>query len=95
MHSLIQFSILLFAFEFCYAIFQFYNSIVQSSNAVSNPTISLQILLFTFLILLSYAIMNSLIQFASALFATPALFLSLPTLLAPTFTLLIMCVASL
>ena len=63
MHSLIQFSILLFAFEFCYAIFQFYNSIVQSSHAVSNPTISLQILLFTFLILLSYAIMNSLIQF--------------------------------
>ena len=56
MHSLIQFPILLFAFEFCYAVFQFYNLIVQSSHAVSNPTISFEILIFTFLILLAYAI---------------------------------------
>ena len=56
MHSLIQFPILLFAFEFCYAVFQFYNLIVQSPHVVLNPTISFQILLFTFLILLAYAI---------------------------------------
>ena len=63
MHSLIQFAILLFAFEFCHAVFQFYNSIVQSSHAVSNPIISVQILLFY------YCIMNSLIQFLILLFA--------------------------
>ena len=56
MHSLIQFPILLFAFEFCYAVFQFYNLIVQSPHVVVNPTISFQILLFTFLFLLAYAI---------------------------------------
>ena len=53
MHSLIQFPILLFAFEFCYAVFQFYNLIVQSSHAVSNPTTSFEILIFTFLIIIS------------------------------------------
>ena len=56
MHSLIQFPILLFAFEFCYAVFQFYNLIAQSPHVVVNPTISFQILLFTFLFLLAYAI---------------------------------------
>ena len=49
-------SAILFAFEFCCAVFQFYNLIVQSSHAVSNPTVSFQILLFTFLVLLAYAI---------------------------------------
>ena len=62
MHSLIQFPILLFAFEFCYAVFQFYNLIVQSPHVVVNPTISFQILWFTFLILLADAILNSFIQ---------------------------------
>ena len=57
-YSLFCFSwpILLFAFEFCYTVFQFYNLIVHSSYTVSNPTISCQSLLFTFLILLAYAI---------------------------------------
>ena len=38
------------------AVFQFYNLIVQSPHVVVNPTISFQILLFTFLFLLAYAI---------------------------------------
>ena len=54
MHSLIQFSILLFAFEFCYAIFQFYNSIARSSHAVSNPSISLQNIHFSNSIILCH-----------------------------------------
>ena len=37
MHSFLQFRILLFAFELCYAVVKFYNSIVQFSHAVSNP----------------------------------------------------------
>ena len=37
MHSFLQFRILLFGFELCYAVVQFYNSIVQFSHAVSNP----------------------------------------------------------
>ena len=37
MNSFIQIRILLFGFELCYAVVQFYNSIVQFSHAVSNP----------------------------------------------------------
>ena len=50
----IQFPILLFAFELCYAVFQSYYSTVQSSHVVSNPIISFQILLVTFPILLCH-----------------------------------------
>ena len=68
MNSFIQFPILLFAFELCYAVFQSYYSIVQSSHAVSNPIISFQILLFSFPILLChyeffYSVSNSVIRF--------------------------------
>ena len=50
----IQFPILLFAFELCYAVFQSYYWTVQSSHVVSNPIISFQILLVTFPILLCH-----------------------------------------
>ena len=49
-----QFPILLFAFELCYAVFQSYYLTVQSSHVVSNPIISFQILLVTFPILLCH-----------------------------------------
>ena len=68
MNSFIQFPILLFAFELCYAVFQSCYSIVQSSHAVLSPIISFQILLFSFPILLChyeffYSVSNSIIRF--------------------------------